>query len=641
LLPGRIPFTIGIMGKKAIHGTGPFFTRLGEILEELNPAELRERITEYARGLDDASRKTLLAALSTPPRPPQGSRTETKGHGRQGKAPRPSRDPILKDIEAFAQRARSHEFMEGWGWDPEIGDERAWGDESWTWELGDLFDEAEQVFLSGDLPLAVEAFESLIGLLLEDMEESLFPGAGAAEEMVEADLGRARACYLRALYETTPPTERLQRLLGAMGAMRWIGGDPVGIAATADADALPLPDFEAFMTAWVEQLEAAVEGIGAEEPSGWNSTLRWLQREAALLTGGVEGLGALARRSKGRHPEAFQEWVDGLLQAGRAEEALSAAMEGAEVLVDPGEGARMADGAGMIARHLGKGRQELEACRIAWRLAPTGGRLRTLLRAEEEEGEGRKRAVAREFDAFGESTEQPATRPGAPEPDPAGSPYPRDSAPPPRVMAALEILNGRLDQTLRRLQAAAPVGWSRYGHPGPLAFPCLLAAASGALGVSGAKKLPSGSVLREMLDATDAGMERSAWESGDLGWKPDLPAKGQGEDLPRFPDLLREALGGHPPEAAARAEYLEEGERTARERIRTILSRKHRAAYERAATAAAAASEAWILAGEADRGEALLAGIRKEYARYSAFTRELRSVTARSPLLHSSLGPRA
>jgi hypothetical protein len=629
------------MEKKAMGGTGPFFTRLGEILEELSPAELRERITEHARGLDDANRKILLAALSTPPRPPQGGRSGTKGHGRRERTPHPSRDPLLKDIEAFAKRAMSQEFMEGWGWDPEIGDERAWGDESWTWELGSLFDEAEQVFLSGDLPLAVEAFEALIGLLLHDMEESLFPGAGAAEEMLEADLGRARACYLRALYETTPPAERPQRLLGAMAAMRWMGGDPVGIAAAADADAPPLPDFEGFLRAWVGELEVVVEGMGPEEPHGWSSTLRWLQREAALLTAGVEGLAALARRSRGRHPEAFHEWVDGLLRAGQSEKALSGAVEGAEVLVDPGEGARMADGAGMIARHLGKGRQELEACRIAWRLAPTGRRLQTLLRAEEEGGDGRQRALAREFDLFGKAVEGSSSRPDAPKHDPAGGPHSWDTAPPPRVMAALEILNGRLDQTLRRLQAAAPVGWSGYGHPGPLAFPCLLAAASGTLGVSGTKELPPGSALHGLLDAADATLERSSWESGDLGWKPDLPGKGQTEDLPRFSDLLREAFRGHPLEPATRAEYLEEGERTARERIRTILSRKHRAAYERAATLAAAAAEAWILAGDENRGEALLAGIRKEYARYSAFTRELRSVTARSPLLHSSFGPRA
>lgn len=621
-------------------GMGPFFATMGETLGKLDADELRERITQYARGLDDAGRRVLLDGLGTsPPAPREGQRGK-KGQGRRGGKVRPSRDPLLEDIEEFAQRARAHEFMEGWGWDPEIRDERAWGDESWAWEMEELFQRAEGLFLSGELHLAVEAYEVLFGVLLDDMDESLLPGAGGAEEMLEADLGRARACYLRAVYDTTPARERAGCLLDAMASIRWVGGGPVGIAVVADADAPPLPDFEGFMEAWAALLGEMVDGMEEAEDgeewasgasAGWAWTLRWLRREAAFLTGGVEGLGTLARGSRGRHPEAYQAWVDGLLREGREAEALSAAMEGSGALAYPGERAILADGAALIGRRLSWGDRELDACRSAWRLSPTGRRLRRMVRAEDEFGEGWQAAVARELAAFEDD-------PGGATPTVEARDEERNGGgftPAPRLLAALEVLGGRLDRAFRRLRAAAPVGWSDPDHPGPLCFPALLAAASGALARDPVGRLPSGSVLDELLEATDASMERTVWEFRDMDWKPALPGTRGHEDLPRFRDLLEDALKGNRPDPAAREEYLEEGERAARERTHTIVSKKHRKAYDRAATVVAAAAEGWILAGKEDRGHTLLAGVRKEYARYPAFTRELKSALARSPLLRS------
>lgn len=63
--------------------------------------------------------------------------------------------------------------------------------------------------------------------------------------------------------------------------------------------------------------------------------------------------------------------------------------------------------------------------------------------------------------------------------------------------------------------------------------------------------------------------------------------------------------------------------------------KKHRRAYERAATLVAAVAGAQIVSGDADRDRSLLGDIRDQYRRYYAFTGELDKVARRSPLLAS------
>ncbi len=604
-------------------GRGPFFTRLGELLEDLEAAELGRRITAYARELDRAGRQQLLAALSAPAEDAAVVESTRAAEG-AGVAPDDlADDPLIEEIEAFLERVTSYEYMQGWGWDPDLHEERAWGDESWTLEMDALLEQAEHAYLSGDRFLAVEAYEAIFEIFLRDTDEPVLPGPGTATELVGTDLDRARACYLRAIYETTPAEERPGRILGAMRQIDWLGDRPVGIGDVADADAGPLPDFESFLPAWVELLEEATRASRLEGYGGWASATRWLLRDATHLMGGVDGLAELSRRSGGEHPEAYHDWIDHLLEEDRGEEALAAAEEGMDAVVEPGERALLADGAAGMARWQEFGDRELRARRVAWRAWPTGRRLRTLIRAEDESGDGHPQALERELGALRNGE---LVVPERAEGDPAL---------PGRLHAALELLTGRFDEAVVRLRQAPPLGWSDPDHVGYLVFPFLLGAGADVLHGEVPGEVPAGSVLERFLEGMDRELEWSGWWSGTGGWRPRLPMTGD-DELPAVRELLSVALERHSPEPEARSGFLEEAETTARQRVEAIVSNKHRRAYERAAQVAAAVAEARMLNDDPQRAQGLLVELRKTFSRYYAFTGELRSVVAGSPLLRPS-----
>lgn len=110
------------------------------------------------------------------------------------------------------------------GWDDDLHDERSFGDESWADEMDDLLGGAETAFLDGDLDLARIAYEPLLKAFERHAEG--FCGPEEPERMLSTDVGEAKARYLRAVYETTPLSERADTLFEEMGALRYIGGPP-------------------------------------------------------------------------------------------------------------------------------------------------------------------------------------------------------------------------------------------------------------------------------------------------------------------------------------------------------------------------------------------------------------------------------
>ncbi len=110
---------------------------------------------------------------------------------------------------------------------------------------------------------------------------------------------------------------------------------------------------------------------------------------------------------------------------------------------------------------------------------------------------------------------------------------------------------------------------------------------------------------------------------------------------------LGRRLGHEPPRTASgacvrlwmpgerRERFLKAAWNIAKRRVMAILEKKHRWAYERAATLVAAVAEARIVAGDPERGRSLLDDIRDQYRRNYAFTGELDKVARRSPLLPS------
>jgi hypothetical protein len=238
---------------------------------------------------------------------------------------------LLADIKAFEGRLESGAYVEGWGWDEDLHDERSFGDESWSDEMDDLLAGAESAFLDGDLDLARNAYEPLLKAFERHAEG--FCGPEEPERMLSTDVGEAKARYLRAVYETTPPSERADTLLEEMGALRYIGGPP-SLQPVVDARRAALPDLEAFLPAWIARLGS---GISGDSPVGvYARDVTRLRSEAAQLRGGADALAELAREPGACDAEIHRDWVDALVREGRGEEAAAAAPLGWQTRGHPG-----------------------------------------------------------------------------------------------------------------------------------------------------------------------------------------------------------------------------------------------------------------------------------------------------------------
>lgn len=565
---------------------GPFLDQLREALVDLSESRLTRCLLDHARTLPPDQRQPFLEIFTTSARSGSGSRDET----------------LLDDVDTLIEQLQEGEFYDTWEWDPEIYGKRAWGDESWAPRIDALFERAGQSFAGGDLERAAEAYRRLFEAFELDTYEGgpMFSGASSPPDMLDTDLAEAQARLARSVYETTEPSHRATALLGVVEHTVWHIDLNVGLLpAIEDARDGPLPDLESFLLAWIDVLE------GARRPesdwSSWESMRRALLREATLLHGGIEALAALARRSKDL--DAYLDWSQEEAQEGNLLEAVVALGEALEGLSKPAHRADVADRLATLAALTSE--QELAFCsrRLAWRLAPTAWRLRSLAQAALE---GAAEPGDRFVTLMGEELE-----------DQRAGELQLDEA----CAGLVEIFAGDLEAAARRLEKAPAVGWSNAHHPGRWVFPVLLLAGAGA------HEPPVDTILEGLWAGLD-GIHRghafdllaqdtaSRWVDEAVGVRPPEPSS--------LGDLAAMALTLTPPEAEDRQSLLGTCRTVTLARARHIVSNQFRRAYDHAAAVATACAEAFILAGATEEGRGLLEQLRDEFPRHSSFRKSLR-----------------
>jgi hypothetical protein len=297
-------------------------------LRALSAQEMSAALLAHAECLPARERASFLAVF-TSVEPPSGGGEASRGAtvAVASAADDDDDEMLLADIKAFEGRLESGAYVEGWGWDEDLHDERSFGDESWADEMDDLLGGAGSAFLDGDLDLARIAYEPLLKAFERHAEG--FCGPEEPERMLSTDVGEARARYLRAVYETTPLSERADTLLEEMGTLRYIGGPP-SLRPVLDARRAALPDLEAFLPAWIARLGSGTRGDSSVEVYARDVTR--LRSEAAQLRGGADALADLAREPGAGDAEIHRDWVDALMREGRGEEAAAAAREALERL---------------------------------------------------------------------------------------------------------------------------------------------------------------------------------------------------------------------------------------------------------------------------------------------------------------------
>ena len=129
-----------------------FIQNLTRRLEGLGHEELKKILLDHAESLPPGERADFLDMFVARRKPSGKKKKASDG------------DYLLREIEAFEKRADDFEYSTGWGWDDEYGEERAWGDDSWTGEIDDLFDAIEEFYQAVDYALAGRAYEKLLDI---------------------------------------------------------------------------------------------------------------------------------------------------------------------------------------------------------------------------------------------------------------------------------------------------------------------------------------------------------------------------------------------------------------------------------------------------------------------------------------------
>jgi hypothetical protein len=569
--------------RSARQGLGEFLAVLEQRLAGLPVEDLRAALVAHAERLPAGNREAFLAIFPAP------------GAG-AGQVPGPRLAPcpdgarLLADIDAFVDRVRSGAFFEGWGWDDELHEERAWGDESWVGEMDDLFAAAADAFLAGDLALARDAYGRLLDAFDLDQEVGTFCGSENASDMVATDVPEAVARYLRAVYETTPLPDRAEALYDRY-ADRCHLTPGTSLHTIAGTRRSGLPDLADFLPTWVDVLTGETSGYQARDRQR-------LLTEATVWHAGTDGLATVARRPGDHQPTAYLDWIDALTGDGRIAAAAAAAREAMTSTGWPSErSAEVADRLGTLSTRLGDPQAALDAHRTAWRTRPNRDRLLTLVAAADAAGQ-RAGVLAAEADLV-------ATTPD-------------------RLGCELLLLADRTDTAATALAGSDPLSWSDPDHPGPIVWPYLVAAS-----VAPAVP-PADTKLGQQFAAIDTA---GRWYDGTALDPPDDGSGGAPVAPARLSVLLARHIADHPGSPQRRQQWLDVTRGVVDQRVDAVVSNKHRGAYQRVAVLTVAYAEALALAGDQAAAATFLTEIRGRYPRHVAFRDELDRATATSPLL--------
>ncbi|MEO3857218.1 hypothetical protein [Acrocarpospora sp. B8E8] len=556
-----------------------FLAELDSLLSPLDEKKLRSVFTGYASGL------------------PASARTEFLGHLRglcASAPPAQQRDAdLIAEIESFIAAVESGKYYDGWGWDPELRHERAFGDESWVPRMDTLFTGAATAFLDSRHDLSAAAHRLLFGALALDGDEPVFSYEFSPAESLTTDLVEAGARWLRSLYElAADPGEAAEVMAETWLELLPHGARPSSLLAVRETLPTEPANLEVFYPRWSQEL---VERSGGHDPLCGR-----LLREVATATGNVNALIEAARKPGLGQPHAYLDLVDALRDHGDEEAALDICREGLGLLSGgdrSGWTAYQWAPLAETAADLAYGKEAVEFRIQAFTLATSTRRLVALHRAAEAQHSGSGGQVA------GEAADRLAA--GAP-----GLAHHHLA----NFRAQALLLAGRVDDALSLLPTANAVA-NGAANTTLTVLPYVLAASCGAV----AHRDWENTVLHAMLAATaDAG--HSVFYGDDY----------RADDAETLSHLLERALREQISTAPERTAWLRTAHGVIDRWIRTTLNGKQRALYGDAARLAAALTETGIIL---DGESVYLGGVIDTYRRYVAFRREADKVRRESVLL--------
>jgi hypothetical protein len=585
-IPTLAEFLEAIDAHRAQHGEGAMEVLLRKVATHV-PEEQRVAVLASLAAVTSDS-IPLLTMTPAPDQPPESLDFE-----------------LANSVNQFVRHLEDGCFFEGTGWDEELNEERAWGDESWARQMDDLFGRAATTYLSENRPLSAYVYGRLLGAFRHMDRPGIFCGAVSPDRMIQTDLNEAKRRYFRGMYEVTAPDERAPVMLALMESFRRVGDMDVGLAHIADMEGEPVLDsIDVFLPQWIEGLR----NVDTEEQT-WRRMARRLLREAVAMYGGVEGLGTLAQEDGRTHPEVYHDWVGLLVQQNRFDSAIVAAKQGVQCIEDPTYRARLADRLALLAHTTRDPDLAVEATRAAWRTVPTLVRLLLMVAATE-------RANVKDVVLAREAA------------DVLRSDWEHGDG----LACRLLLLAGDHSEAMTRFENADARGWGHTTNPGSVVLPFLLLASTDL------SAPPEGSVLASLWADLDA-QERNYFDRRLL-----QDRLTTGSDTGRHPfdhhrpfsELLLEAIASHPIPDTDRTALLGLAQLKVEAVIREVLEGQHRRGEILSAHLAIACAEAIALSQQVDDAIPFVEAIRRDYADYSILVSSLDDLQKQTPVLPDS-----
>ena len=564
-----------------------FIQNLTRRLEGLGHEELKKILLDHAESLPPGERADFLDMFVTRRKPSGKKKKASDG------------DYLLREIEAFEKRADDFEYSTGWGWDDEYGEERAWGDDSWTGEIDDLFNAIEEFYQAGDYVLAGRAYEKLLDIYFGGNEEGQFSGYNQ-DEMMATDIREAVLKYLRCVYMTETAADRPDALFEAMG--NYGGYMQLDIEGVMTVSLEDLPDLERFGRDWIVYLKGQPRSRMASD----------LLKEAVRLFEGTKGLETLALEQGRQFPGAYVEWLDALKKEGLHEDMIRAALSGMERLPDNLViRADMADYLREAAEGLGRDDLRERALREALYASPCLERLLDLLEFAKS-SEERERYIEGALARF----EDIRTR------------YPermrvvvnfdrsldlRETSVSESMENYCHLLKGNYEQAAACMKGGKPLGWSGEDNISALLVSFFLFARW-----NREKPLAANisNLWNEATDLTQYGM-----------WI--IPRPGTAESN-RFRTRLEKVLAENPFDQADLETYFKMAEEAVKKRVDAIVGNKHRKSYWKAAQLILSVAEVYWSNNERGKGQMLIVSSRDKFNRHYAFKNELKVMANKS-----------
>ncbi|MEW6417554.1 MAG: hypothetical protein AB1480_05455 [Nitrospirota bacterium] len=550
--------------KKEKIGLGTFLKEVEKRIDNLSKEELKTILILKAKNLKPTEREFFLAELT----PVKKAETVVAAD-----------DTLLTDIDDFVKRIEDREYSTGWGWDDEIHDEREWGDESWADDMDELFERTDEVFLSGDIKLACQAYGKLLKAFHMGEETGHFPGQFSPTEMVETDLDDARTRYLRALYETTNKKERAKVIFDEIENLRYIGSSDFALKTIEDALTTKPEDWRQFLE--------DMKGILLETVLAQNMrTLGYVKNLDMLCSiifelEGLEGLSRLAKEHGNELHKVYLVWISKLQEAGKDREAVEAYHQSLNVIPSQTRiRAEISDLAALSAKKIKDENVLFEMHKEAFFSSPDIGRLLSLRESAISSGQLK---VMEEVVSFMEEHQGKHSFISNPE----------------ELLVQAYILIENYEKMWDITNKSEPLGWSGYNSSQAVAVPFLM--------VSSVRGIPlkSDSVVIKVWRV------REGYED-----EQDKMFKAVVEK-----DILVKDISGE-----ERIKQIKWAASVVEKRVDAIVSNKYRRSYDKAALLLVGCVEALNLLDKSAEAQSFFDKIRSRYNRHSAFQQEIKKL---------------